>query len=61
MLSLPTSTFPQGLGTVFNSTGPELTYNPGVLGESEVLFGMADRPAGMRGRATRSGVEDQEE
>ncbi|KZV98796.1 ribonuclease III [Exidia glandulosa HHB12029] len=47
MLSLPTSTFPTGLGSVFDSIGPELKYEPGTLGESEVLFGMADRAPGV--------------
>ncbi|EJD48304.1 ribonuclease III [Auricularia subglabra TFB-10046 SS5] len=58
LLALPTSTFPTGLGTVFDALGPELTYKPNALGESEVLFGMADRAPGMRERRSEHAAED---
>jgi len=59
-MSVPSSTFSQALGTVYEQLGSESKYQPGTLGESEVLFGMSDRTDGVRDRTSRR-VNDEEE
>ncbi|KAH9935933.1 ribonuclease III [Epithele typhae] len=53
LLQLPTSTFPDSPGNVFDAVGAEGAYAPVALGDSEVLYGSAGR-AGTRVPGARS-------
>ena len=53
LLELPTSTFPDAPGNVFDAMGAESSYSPVSLGDSEVLYGSAGR-AGTRVPGARS-------
>ena len=53
LLQLPSSTFPDAPGNVFDAVGAEAAYSPTSLGDSEVLYGSAGR-AGIRVPGARS-------
>lgn len=57
LLQLPSSTFPDAPGNVFEAAavGAESAYAPISLGDSEVLYGSAGR-AGVRTPGARSQV-----
>ncbi|EJF64243.1 60S ribosomal protein L3 [Dichomitus squalens LYAD-421 SS1] len=60
LLQLPTSTFPDAPGNVFEATGAESAYSPVSLGDSEVLYGSAGR-AGVRTPGARSRAAEAED
>ena len=53
LVQLPTSTFPDAKGSILDLDGPEGSYSPVSLGDSEVLYGSAGR-AGIRVPGARS-------
>ncbi|KAI0641956.1 hypothetical protein C8Q79DRAFT_986513 [Trametes meyenii] len=60
LTQLPTSTFPNANGNLYDAEGPEGRYAPVSLGDSEVLYGSAGR-AGIRvpgARSTAAVAED---
>lgn len=65
MVQLPTSTFPDALGNVFEAKGTETSYSPVSLGDSEVLYGSAGRTGvrtpGARSRAAEAAEDDLED
>ena len=60
LLQLPTSTFPDARGNVFDALGAEGSYSPTLLGDSEVLYGSAGR-AGTRVPGARSRAVEEED
>ncbi|KAI0923816.1 hypothetical protein AcW1_006675 [Taiwanofungus camphoratus] len=60
LVQLPTSTFPQGQGNVFEVQGREADYVPGVMGDSEVLYGSSGR-TGMQAPGRRSTAVDEDD
>ncbi|KAH9945711.1 60S ribosomal protein L3 [Amylocystis lapponica] len=60
LVQLPTSTFPGGLGNIFEAQGSEAAYVPGEIGDTEVLYGSSGR-TGVRAPGRRSTEEDVEE
>ena len=62
LLQLPTSTFPDAPGNVFDAVGAEGAYAPVSLGDSEVLYGSAGRAGhrvpGARSRAALEADDD---
>ncbi|KAI8996566.1 60S ribosomal protein L3 [Trametes punicea] len=60
LLQLPTSTFPDVSGSIYDASGREGTYTPVSLGDSEVLYGSAGR-AGIRVPGARSTAAATEE
>ncbi|GBE86581.1 60S ribosomal protein L3 [Sparassis latifolia] len=62
LVQLPTSTFPEGTGSVLEVQGPESAYVPGAMGDSEVLYGSSGR-SGLRapGRRAQGDEEDLED
>ncbi|KZT65624.1 ribonuclease III [Daedalea quercina L-15889] len=58
LVQLPTSTFPAGRGSIFDLSGPEGSYKPGSMSDSEVLYGSAGRTGAQTpGRHTIEGDE----
>ncbi|KAG6854254.1 hypothetical protein C0991_008947 [Blastosporella zonata] len=45
LMNLPTSTFPKGLGNVFDLEGEELLHNPGEMGLPEIEYGRSGKSA----------------
>ncbi|KAI0693201.1 60S ribosomal protein L3 [Cerioporus squamosus] len=60
LLQLPTSTFPDAPGNVFDAVGAEGAYSPTSLGDSEVLYGSTGR-AGVRVPGARSRAVGEED
>ncbi|KAI0091705.1 60S ribosomal protein L3 [Irpex rosettiformis] len=50
LVQLPTSTFPDALGSVFDAHGPIPEYTPVEMTDTEVKFGSADRSGVHRAR-----------
>lgn len=57
MVQLPTSTFPDGQGNVFEAEGPQASYTPTEIGDSEVLYGSSGS-TGQRAPGRRSLSEE---
>ncbi|OSX64293.1 hypothetical protein POSPLADRAFT_1136809 [Postia placenta MAD-698-R-SB12] len=59
LLQLPTSTFANGQGSVFDARGPQVPYIAGEMGDSEILHGSAGR-TGARVPGHRSTAADED-
>ncbi|KAH9839867.1 60S ribosomal protein L3 [Rhodofomes roseus] len=58
LVQLPTSTFADGRGNIYDVTGPGSAYEPSAIADSEVLYGSLGRTGAMTpGRHTREGDE----
>ncbi|KAI1796636.1 60S ribosomal protein L3 [Ganoderma leucocontextum] len=60
LMQLPTSTFPDAPGNVFEANGAESPYSPVSLGDSEVMYGSAGR-TGVRTPGARSRAAEAED
>ncbi|OCH93650.1 ribonuclease III [Obba rivulosa] len=58
LVQLPTSTFPEGKGNVFETQGPQATYTPVEISDSEVLYGSSGR-TGVRSPGRRSSLVEE--
>ncbi|KAI9064053.1 ribonuclease III [Trametes sanguinea] len=65
LVQVPTSTFPDAPGSIYEAEGPEGSYSPVSMGDSEVLYGSAGRAGtrvpGARSLAAASAEDDLED
>lgn len=60
LIQLPTSTFPEGTGSIFEVQGMGASYSPGEFSDVETLYGSSDR-TGMLSPGRRALVDGEDE